>query len=109
MKIIRLWFALFVAVATYGQPPYSTNVFNQIVFYDGYAETVSEPTPEGVVRLSNDKYAAKLKGDQLDGLQKTLTIEVKIDALCDNYDRIGGVFVTLVPIGEDISSANKET
>lgn len=109
MNIIRPWLVFFIAVVAYGQAPHSINVFNEIVFYDGYAETVSEPTPEGVVRLSNDKYATKLKDDQLDALQKSLTIEVKIDALCDNYDRIGGVFITLVPTGEDITYADKQT
>lgn len=34
-------------------------VFNNIVFYDGYAETTNLPTPAGVVRLDNSRYAKK--------------------------------------------------
>ncbi len=92
----------------YAQQSYTTNIFNHVVFYDGYAATVSNPTQADVVRIANDKYAKRLTDAQLDGLLKTLKVEVKLGALCDNYDRIGGVFVSLVPKGEEITSSNKQ-
>lgn len=88
---------------------YTTTVFDEVVFYDGYADTYTEPAPpEGIVRMSNSRYAAKLSETQLDGIQDTFSIDVTIGALCDNYDRQGGVFLALVPAGEDIDSENKQ-
>ena len=39
---------------------YSYTVFNEILFYDGYAAVVSDPVPQDVIRHSNDLYAKKL-------------------------------------------------
>jgi len=88
---------------------YDIKVFDEIVFYDGYAATSTLPTPDGVVRLANSRYAKKLSDQDLDGFKKTLEVQVKIGALCDNYDRLGGVFVALVPKGEPITSEQKES
>ncbi len=81
--------------------PVSLTLIEEVVFYDGYAGTVDEPVPEGIIRHSNALYATKLAGDDLDAIQSTLTMRVYIGALCDNYDRIGGVFLSLVPKGAD--------
>jgi hypothetical protein len=80
--------------------PASFFVFDEVIFYDGYAATLDEPVPEGVVRHRNDLYATKLSEDELALIQNTLVMDVFIGALCDNYDRIGSVFVSLVPKGE---------
>ncbi len=88
---------------------YSTTIFDEIVFYDGYAATYTEPAPPtGVVRLSNSLYATQLSDDQLDNMLDTFSMDVTIGALCDNYDRIGGVYLSLVPTGEAIDSENKQ-
>lgn len=84
-------------------------VFNNIVFYDGYAETTNLPTPAGVVRLDNSRYAKKLQTNDISNVLNTLSLSVTINALCDNYDRQGGVFLALVPTGEAITSVNKKT
>ncbi|MCA9686127.1 MAG: hypothetical protein KC457_28400, partial [Myxococcales bacterium] len=73
----------------------------EVVFYDGYAATVDEPVPEGVVRHSNSLLATKLSDEQLDQIQTTIKLGVIVGALCDNYDRIGSVHLALVPKGQD--------
>lgn len=74
-------------------------VFEEILFYDGYAGVVNEPTPEGVIRHRNDLYAKKIDGGLLFPYGSNMTIEVIIKASCDNYDRIGNVNLALVPKG----------
>lgn len=76
-------------------------ILEDIVFYDGYAETVDEPVAEGVIRHSNALHATKLSDAQLDAIQSTLDIGVVVGALCDNYDRIGSVHLALAPKGAD--------
>ncbi|MET4138335.1 peptide-N-glycosidase F-related protein [Pedobacter sp. UYP1] len=71
-------------------------VFDQILFYDGYAATVSDPVPEGVTRVSNSKYVKKLSPAQLAGLGNVLQMKVTIKAACDNYDRIAYVAIAMV-------------
>ena len=73
------------------------NVFSQIVFYDGYAANVSSPVPANTIRLANYRYAKKLTDAELNSFQNKITMNVTIGALCDNYDRIGGVHLALVP------------
>lgn len=79
--------------------PVTLTLMQDVVFYDGYAATVAEPTPPQVLRLSNARNAIKLSDEQLDQLQNTLTISVVVGALCDNYDRLGSVNLALVPRG----------
>ena len=88
---------------TTGPPPepVELELIKQVVFYDGYAGTVDEPVPDGIIRHSNALYATKLEDGELESIQNTLDMRVYIGALCDNYDRIGGVFLSLVPKGAD--------
>jgi hypothetical protein len=74
-------------------------LMEDVVFYDGYAATVDEPVPEGVLRHSNALHAIKLTDEQLASIQTTLKLGVIVGALCDNYDRIGSVHLALVPKG----------
>lgn len=76
-------------------------LMDSVVFYDGYAETVDEPTSKGVVRLNNAVQAVRLTDAQLDVIQPNLEVQVLIGALCDNYDRIGSVNLALTPKGLD--------
>ena len=77
----------------------SVTVFNEILFYDGYAGVVDFPTPEGIIRHRNDLYARKLTEAELQSFGNTITINVTIKASCDNYDRIGNVNLAFVPKG----------
>lgn len=79
--------------------PETFTVLEKIVFYDGYAGTVDEPIPEGVIRHNNALVATRLSDEQLAKIQNTLRLGVVVGALCDNYDRIGGVNLALVPKG----------
>ncbi|MUV03925.1 T9SS type A sorting domain-containing protein [Flavobacterium rakeshii] len=72
-------------------------VFDEVLFYDGYAATVDEPVPAGVFRLSNSCFTRKLTNDELALFGNTLTMNITIKAACDNYDRIGNVNLALVP------------
>jgi hypothetical protein len=87
--------------STGGEPPKPEVLLlmEDIVFYDGYAGTVDEPVPEGVLRHNNALNAIKLTDEQLAKIQNTLQIGVIVGALCDNYDRIGAVNLALVPKG----------
>jgi hypothetical protein len=79
--------------------PASLTIFDKVVFYDGYANVVSEPVSKGALRLRNDLITHKLSDDELNAIQNTLRVQVVIGALCDNYDRIGSVALALVPKG----------
>ncbi len=74
-------------------------VFDTVLFYDGYAGLVSNPPPAGVTRFRNDLISRKLTDQELQSIGTSLTINVKIKAACDNYDRIGNVNLVLVPKG----------
>lgn len=80
--------------------PASLTIFDEVVFYDAYANVVNEPVPAGVLRLRNDLFTHKLTEQELGSIQSTLTVRVIIGALCDNYDRIGSVALALVPKGQ---------
>ena len=72
---------------------------DEVVFYDGYAGVVTEPTPAGVIRFRNDLVTKKITDSELQSIGEELTINIVISALCDNYDRIGNVNLALVPKG----------
>lgn len=84
-----------------GPPPAPAvmTLLDKVVFYDGYAATVDEPVPEGVIRHNNALNAIRFTDEQAAQIQKTLKIGVIVGALCDNYDRLGGVNLALVPKG----------
>jgi hypothetical protein len=79
--------------------PEIIHVLEDVVFYDGYADPVDEPVPDGVVRHSNSLVAVRFTDAQRASIQSTLKIGVIIGALCDNYDRIGSVHLAIVPKG----------
>lgn len=87
-------------VSTLFKSQTSINVFSQIVFYDGYAANVSQPVPANTIRLANSRYTRRLTDAELNSFQNKIQMNVTIGALCDNYDRIGGVHLALVPKGQ---------
>jgi hypothetical protein len=74
-----------------------TNLISDAVYYDGYAAPVAQPVPNGLIRLGNTRYARKLTDNELDSFKAKIAMRVTIGALCDNYDRLGEVFLALVP------------
>lgn len=90
--------------STDGGPPPEPAVMmlmEEIIFYDGYAATVDEPVPAGVIRHSNSLYATRFTEEHRDLVQSTLILGVVVGARCDNYDRIGSVNLALVPKGAE--------
>lgn len=104
------FFSVFIALATvlFSQNGISQNtmtVFDEVLFYDGYAGLVAEdalyePMPDEVLRHSNSNYAVKLTPDQLSQIGNKLTLDVTLGAACDNYDRIASVHLAMVPTGQ---------
>ena len=96
MKKLLFSFFAITALSTI-EAQTTVNIFSQIVFYDGYAANVSTPVPANTIRLANYRYARKLSDTELNTFQNKIQMNVSISALCDNYDRIGGVHIALVP------------
>jgi hypothetical protein len=83
----------------------SIALFDEILFYDGYAEKVDYPVPTGVYRISNSKYVTKLTDENIEKIGDSLELEIIVRAACDNYDRIGNVFLSFVTKGEQYDRA----
>ena len=96
-KLYISFIILFTCFWSFGQT--TINIMDEVVFFDGYAGVVSEPTPEGVIRFRNDLVTKKITDSQLESIGEELTVNIVISALCDNYDRIGNVNLALVPKG----------
>ncbi|MDH6250488.1 hypothetical protein M2347_000215 [Chryseobacterium sp. H1D6B] len=82
------------------------NVISQAVYYDGYAATVADPVPPGLIRLSNTRYARKLTDSELDSFKAKIAMRVTIGALCDNYDRLGSVYLAMIPKNQPTYTIN---
>ncbi len=94
----RLFFSsIFLAGLFKSQTTTMTNLISQAVYYDGYAAPVSTPVPSGLIRLGNTRYAKKITDAELDSFKAKIAMRVSIGALCDNYDRLGEVFLAMVP------------
>ena len=89
--------ALFGLMLTSKAQMISIPIYDNVLFYDGYAGIVSNPTAPGVVRLRNDLFTKKLTPAILSQIGSTLELSVVITAACDNYDRIGNVNLAFVP------------
>ncbi|WP_116789402.1 peptide-N-glycosidase F-related protein [Flavobacterium psychrotrophum] len=91
--------ASFFGLDAHSQEPYTLQVYEDAVFYGMYEGTVSTPVPEGAIRNNNTSYGKKLTAEQIAQIGNKLTINVSASALCDDYDRIGGVNLAFVPKG----------
>ncbi|WP_082505016.1 peptide-N-glycosidase F-related protein [Chryseobacterium sp. Leaf405] len=80
-------------------PPTTISLYQDAVFYDMYASTVSQPLPTDAVRLSNSTYTRKMTDTQLNAFGNVVTMNITIGALCDNYDRLAHVFLAFAPKG----------
>lgn len=83
-----------------------TNIISDAIYYDGYAATVSNPVPAGLTRLNNARYTRKLTDAELDSFKAKIAMRVTIAALCDNYDRLGEVFLAMVPKNQSAYTIN---
>lgn len=74
-------------------------IYDNLIFYDGYSSVHFSDPPAGVVKFSNSLFTKKLSAAELSQIGSNLTLQVEINARCDNYDRIGNVNLALVPTG----------
>lgn len=78
------------------------NVFDKEVFHDGYNGTVFDTDlNDGVYRIANYLHSVRLTEEQLDWFGTNLRMEVLIDALCDDFDRIGNINIAFVEKGAE--------
>jgi hypothetical protein len=111
MKSPLFFIALFIASfcpSVFGQVT-SLTLVDSAIFYDGYAPMVNFPTSQNTIRLRNDLMTTKLTIEQQKQLQHATQMRVTISARCDNYDRIGNVFVALVPKGQTVYQSDSVT
>lgn len=78
-------------------------VMDHASFYDGYlVQNIPDDAPDqGYLRLFTYLNSRKLTEAELDLIGQTLTIDVTIHAVCDNYDRIGSVNLAFIPKGQE--------
>lgn len=80
----------------------TVTVFDAVRFYDGYLveKNPEDPTLDGILRHRTSLYAIKLSDEQLAQIGDSLEMHVRVQACCDNYDRIGNVNIAFVPKGQ---------
>lgn len=80
--------------------PVEFPLFDRVIFYDGYqSEIIDKDLDDGVFRLKNSLYSVPVSDAVIDRLGADLSLEVRISARCDNYDRMGDFNLALVPKG----------
>lgn len=81
----------------------TVTVFDAVRFYDGYLveNNPEDPTLDGILRHRTSLYAIKLTDEQLAQIGDSLEMHVRVQACCDNYDRIGNVNIAFVPKGQE--------
>lgn len=99
------FFSFFITNLVFAQTT-MTNIISDAIYYDGYAATVSNPVPAGLTRLNNARYTRKLTDAELDSFKAKIAMRVTIAALCDNYDRLGEVFLAMVPKNQSAYTIN---
>lgn len=95
----KLYFFLFLlfGFTSFLEAQVTIPIYEDVLFYDGYAGLVNVPTAPDVIRLRNDLFTKKLTPAVLAQIGSTLTLNISISAECDNYDRIGNINLALVP------------
>lgn len=84
----------------------SITLFDEVLYYDGYAETVNEPVHDGIIRVSNSKYVTKIPDSFISSANNKLDMTITLRAACDNYDRIGNVFLSFMNKGDSYDASN---
>lgn len=102
----KLFFLSVLITGFFNSQTTRTNIVSEAVYYDGYAALVSQPVPTGLIRLTNARYARKMTDAELDSFKAKIAMRVTIGALCDNYDRLGSVFLAMVPKNQPIYTIN---
>ncbi|NDV46447.1 hypothetical protein D0T49_05255 [Paludibacter sp. 221] len=105
---IFVLFFLFLSIQAYSEQVIP--VFKDVLFFDGYAPLVSDSVYEeyagklpdaGVIRHKNSSYAVKLTKEQLSKFGDNIVMNVFINPVCDNYDRLANISLAMVPKGQN--------
>ncbi len=107
-KLLSFFLSSFLGFFAFSQ---TVSVFNNVPFYSMYhylgagetlpPEAYSE-IPAGAIRMhayERDIISRKLTDAEISSIGSQLTMNVTLIAACDNYDRIAGVNLALVPKG----------
>lgn len=98
----------------------NVSVFNDVPFYSMYhylGEGQTMPPeafsqiPAGAIRLhayEQDIISRKLTAAEIASIGSSVTMNITLKAACDNYDRIAGVNLVLVPKGSTTYTFNQE-
>ncbi|MDO4191251.1 MAG: peptide-N-glycosidase F-related protein [Bacteroidales bacterium] len=107
LLIALLFTATSTALAQSAGQPVRMQIFDEVLFYDGYNSTIFDSAlNDGVLRHSNSLYAVKLTEEQLSKIGEWVTIDITVKASCDNYDRIANIGLALVPKGDTTYNIN---
>lgn len=99
MKKLVVLFSFVIQVnLTFGQ--HQIGLINQAVFYNIYESLATDTLSLGLVRLKNETVTRKIKESELSQFRSKLSLNVSVSARCDNYDRLGNVFLAFVPKGQ---------
>lgn len=108
---MRLFLPLLLGVAPFAAASAQTeqpgdslriNIMDHAVYYDGYNQTVFDAgLDDGILRHKNSIYAVKLTDDVLDRIGEKFDLDLTLNPLCDNYDRIGNVDIAFVEKGAE--------
>jgi hypothetical protein len=97
----------------------NVTVFNDVPFYSMYhylgeGETMPPEAysqiPSGAIRLhayEQDIISRKLTATEIASIGSSVTMKITLKAACDNYDRIAGVNLVLVPKGSTTYTFNQ--
>ena len=81
-----------------GSPSFT--LFNKLLFFNSSTATVNDVISSSgssmIFRVTNAKYVTKLTNTQIRSISENMDMEVIVGAACDNYDRIGNVFLSFV-------------
>lgn len=100
---LLLLFNIFGFLAARGETTNTIEIFEGAVFYDGYQmeKNPDKDSDDGILRHSCSLYSLPLTDEQLDRIGNELKLHVDVQALCDNYDRIGNVNIAFVEKGQE--------
>ena len=75
-------------------------IFDELVFFNQYKKNLVPTAPEGVFIASKTTFFKKITEEDISKINNELVLELEIKAACDNYDRLGSVFINFLPKGE---------
>jgi len=111
IKVLILISLFFSAIAESKAVPADSlqlAIFENVVYYDGYATLVPLKVKEGLFR-TNTSYTRQLSAAEISSLSKgEVKMQVNLEAACDNYDRLADVSLLLTEKGKGLTHVVKK-